>query len=93
MNTLELLKNIGTRTNNDIYVGVVGPVRVGKSTFIRKFMELVVIDNITDESEKRRISLENMMWLTNYGFEKYYIVNDRGQKLCGYLMKPVMLWQ
>ena len=54
MNTLELLKNIGTRTNNDIYVGVVGPVRVGKSTFIRKFMELVVIDNIEDEDEKRR---------------------------------------
>ena len=54
MNTLELLKNIGNRTNNDIYVGVVGPVRVGKSTFIRKFMELVVIDNITDENEKRR---------------------------------------
>ena len=54
MNTLELLKNIGTRTNNDIYVGVVGPVRVGKSTFIRKFMELVVIENITDENEKRR---------------------------------------
>lgn len=54
MNTLELLKNIGTRTNSDIYVGVVGPVRVGKSTFIRKFMELVVLDNITDESERRR---------------------------------------
>ena len=54
MNTLELLKNIGSRTNSDIYVGVVGPVRVGKSTFIRKFMELVVLDNITDESEKRR---------------------------------------
>lgn len=54
MNTLELLKNIGTRTNSDIYVGVVGPVRVGKSTFIRKFMELVVLENITDENEKRR---------------------------------------
>ena len=54
MNTLELLKNIGTRTNSDIYVGVVGPVRVGKSTFIRKFMELVVVDNIYDENEKRR---------------------------------------
>ena len=54
VNTLELLKNIGSRTNSDIYVGVVGPVRVGKSTFIRKFMELVVLDNITDESEKRR---------------------------------------
>ena len=54
MNTLELLKNIGTRTNSDIYVGVVGPVRVGKSTFIRKFMELVVVENINDENEKRR---------------------------------------
>ena len=54
MNTLELLKNIGSRTNSDIYVGVVGPVRVGKSTFIRKFMELVVLDNITDENEKKR---------------------------------------
>ena len=54
MNTLELLKNIGTRTNSDIYVGVVGPVRVGKSTFIRKFMELVVLDNIVDENEKKR---------------------------------------
>ena len=32
---LELLKNIGSRTNSDIYVGVVGPVRVGKSTFIK----------------------------------------------------------
>lgn len=54
MNTLELLKNIGSRTNSDIYVGVVGPVRVGKSTFIRKFMELVVLENIVDENEKRR---------------------------------------
>ena len=58
MNTLELLKNIGGRTNNDIYVGVVGPVRTGKSTFIRKFMELVVLDNITDESEKKRATDE-----------------------------------
>lgn len=54
MNTLELLKNIGARTNNDIYVGIVGPVRVGKSTFIRKFMELVVLDNIVDENERKR---------------------------------------
>ncbi len=54
MDTLELLKNIGNRTNSDIYVGVVGPVRSGKSTFIRKFMELVVLENITDENEKRR---------------------------------------
>ena len=58
MNTLQLLKNIGTRTNSDIYVGVVGPVRVGKSTFIRKFMELVVLENITDEQEKARTTDE-----------------------------------
>lgn len=58
MNTLELLKNIGTRTNSDIYVGVVGPVRVGKSTFIRRFMELVVLENITDENERKRATDE-----------------------------------
>lgn len=54
MNTKELLKNIGTRTNGDLYFGVVGPVRSGKSTFIKKFMELAVIPNITDESDKKR---------------------------------------
>ena len=54
MNTLELLKNIGTRTNNDIYVGVVGPVRTGKSTFIKRFMEIAVVPNIQDEYLKGR---------------------------------------
>ena len=43
MKTSEILKDIGKRTNGDIYLGVVGPVRVGKSTFIKRFMELVVI--------------------------------------------------
>ena len=43
MNTKELLKNIGTRTNGDLYFGIVGPVRSGKSTFIKKFMEMAVI--------------------------------------------------
>ena len=58
MNTLQLLKNIGSRTNSDIYVGIVGPVRVGKSTFIRKFMELVVLENILDEAERQRATDE-----------------------------------
>ena len=49
VNIKELLKNIGGRTNGDIYLGVVGPVRTGKSTFIKRFMELVVINNILDE--------------------------------------------
>lgn len=54
MNTKELLKSIGTRTNGDLYFGVVGPVRSGKSTFIKKFMEIAVIPNIVDEGDKKR---------------------------------------
>ncbi len=45
-------RDIAKRTNGDIYIGVVGPVRTGKSTLIKKFMETVVIPNI--ESEFRR---------------------------------------
>lgn len=54
MNTKEILRDLGARTNGDIYLGVVGPVRTGKSTFIRRFMELAVIPNITDEYAKSR---------------------------------------
>lgn len=54
METLKMLKDIGTRNNGDVYLGVVGPVRVGKSTFIKKFMEEVVIPNIDNEDEKTR---------------------------------------
>lgn len=54
METLQMLKDIGTRNNGDVYLGIVGPVRVGKSTFIKKFMEEVVLPNIDDESEKTR---------------------------------------
>lgn len=52
--TKQLLKDLGSRNNGDVYLGVVGPVRVGKSTFIRKFMEICVLENITDEDERRR---------------------------------------
>ena len=54
METLEILKNIGTRNNGDVYLGIVGPVRVGKSTFIKRFMEEVVIPNIESEEDKLR---------------------------------------
>ena len=54
METKELLKNIGGRTNNDIYIGVVGPVRTGKSTFIKKFIENVVLPCIDNDDQKRR---------------------------------------
>ena len=50
----QMIMDIGKRTKGDIYLGVVGPVRTGKSTFIKRFMELAVIPFISDEDEKRR---------------------------------------
>ena len=58
MDTSELLKNIGKRTGGDIYLGVVGPVRVGKSTFIKNFMQQAVIPYIDDEYERARMTDE-----------------------------------
>ena len=54
MNTKEILKDIGARTNGEIYLGVVGPVRSGKSTFIKRFIELAVLPNMDDEYEINR---------------------------------------
>ncbi len=50
----DLYENIARRTGGDIYIGVVGPVRSGKSTFIKKFMETLVIPNIADAEERVR---------------------------------------
>lgn len=49
-----LYKDIATRTNGDIYIGVVGPVRTGKSTFISKVMESFVLPNIKEKYVKDR---------------------------------------
>lgn len=54
METQSVLKDISLRNNGDIYLGVVGPVRVGKSTFIKRFMEVMVIPRIVNEDEKKR---------------------------------------
>ena len=54
MENLEIYENIAKRTDGDIYVGVVGPVRTGKSTFIKRFMDLLVIPNIENEYKKER---------------------------------------
>ena len=54
MKKSDIYKDISSRTNGDIYIGVVGPVRSGKSTFIKNFMEMFVIPNIENEYSKDR---------------------------------------
>ncbi len=54
MDKKEIIKNIALRTKGDIYLGVVGAVRTGKSTFIKKMVETLIIPNISDEYERKR---------------------------------------
>ena len=54
MENYDVYRDISQRTNGDIYIGVVGPVRTGKSTFIKRFMEELVIPNIKNEHNKER---------------------------------------
>ena len=54
MEKLEIIKSISDRTGGDLYLGVVGAVRTGKSTFIKKFIENLVVPNIEDEYERKR---------------------------------------
>ncbi len=54
MESYDIYNDIVERTGGDIYIGVVGPVRTGKSTFIKKFMQLLVLPNIKDVNEAQR---------------------------------------
>ena len=54
MDNHNIYLDIATRTGGDIYIGVVGPVRTGKSTFIKRFMEALVLPNISDPYERER---------------------------------------
>ncbi|WP_088189505.1 stage IV sporulation protein A [Desulfosporosinus sp. FKA] len=54
MEKLDIFRDIAERTGGDIYLGVVGPVRTGKSTFIKRFMDLLVLPNIQDAFERER---------------------------------------
>ena len=51
---MNIYEDIAKRTNGEIYLGVVGPVRSGKSTFVKKFMDNVVIPNIESEYDRER---------------------------------------
>ncbi|MDD4496188.1 MAG: stage IV sporulation protein A, partial [Eubacteriales bacterium] len=54
MDRYDIYQQIAERTQGDIYIGVVGPVRTGKSTFIKRFMDLLVIPNIENEYNRER---------------------------------------
>lgn len=58
MKDTSVYRDIAARTGSDIYIGVVGPVRTGKSTFIKKFMENLVLPNIENEYRRERATDE-----------------------------------
>lgn len=54
MANYKIYEDMATRTQGDIYIGVVGPVRTGKSTFIQKFMDQVVLPRMDNEDQRTR---------------------------------------
>lgn len=54
MDSFQVYRDMKARTGGEIYIGVVGPVRTGKSTFIKRFMDLLVLPNLTDEHARAR---------------------------------------
>ena len=55
MLSTSIYEDIGMRAGGDIYLGITGPVRTGKSTFIRRFMDILVFPNMTNQYEKTRV--------------------------------------
>lgn len=58
MTSSNIYNSISTRTQGDIYIGVVGPVRTGKSSFIKRFMDVLVLPNISDRPKRERATDE-----------------------------------
>ena len=59
MDRFQVYKDIEARTNGEIYIGVVGPVRTGKSTFIKRFMDVLVLPEMEDEHA--RMNCRNLL--------------------------------
>ena len=64
MENFQVYRDIQARTGGDIYIGVVGPVRTGKSTFIRRFMELVALPGM---EEKKQAEVRDQLPLSGIG--------------------------
>ncbi|MBE6013418.1 stage IV sporulation protein A [Anaeropeptidivorans aminofermentans] len=79
MDNFNIYKDISERTNGDIYIGVVGPVRTGKSTFIKRFMDELVIPNIESGYTRERAKDELPQSATGRGImttEPKFIPNE-----------------
>ena len=73
MDELRVYRDIQMRTGGEIYIGVVGPVRTGKSTFIKRFMDLMVlpgIDNVHEREQARDDGTE--VYSERSGFGSYF---------------------
>ena len=79
MENFQVYRDIQARTGGDIYIGVVGPVRTGKSTFIRRFMELVALPAI---SEEKRAELQDELPLSGAGKNDYNSGTEIYSKRC-----------
>ena len=58
MTSSKIYNSISSRTQGDIYIGVVGPVRTGKSSFIKRFMDVLVLPNIDEQAKRERATDE-----------------------------------
>ena len=72
MDQTKLYQDIAGRCDGDIYIGVVGPVRTGKSTFIKRFMELLVLPNMPDDGNRERAVDELLIGLLHQGAGRTY---------------------
>ena len=81
MDYFNVYKDIMARTDGEIYIGVVGPVRTGKSTFIKRFMNLMVLPNMENENERSRANDElpqSSSGKTIMTTEPKFVPNQRG---------------
>ena len=86
MEEFHLYKDIKARTGGEIFLGVVGPVRTGKSTFVRHFMELLVLPNLKDQEKRIATELSELerqvldLYITGMSYTQIAKVLRRSEK-------------
>ena len=97
LDTQNLYRDMQKRTGGEIYIGVVGPVRTGKSTFIKRFMDVAVLPYMEDAAQKTRAqdelprSAQARRTDHDDGAEIYPAGGGR-VKACGARLRSVLVW-